>query len=144
LCAEGCTSGTFSFDARSGPHGGHPSGWFVIDFPGYAQFTGAVTCLHVHYHWATIYGQISTGTGAGDPIAAGAPMYFVAVVHDRSVQRSASPSKDKMSTVGWDTEAGWLADPGIALSDICANPFVAVGNDTMYSLIAGDMRVVDR
>jgi hypothetical protein len=147
-CADGCPAGSFGFDARSGRHGGHPTGWFTVDFPGYATFTGAVTCLNVHNRWATIFGKITSGTGAADPTtfppSGTDPVYFVVVVHNKGPQRFASPAPDEMSLIGWDTEAGFLADPGIALADICGDPWTALGNTTMFTLVAGNIRVVDR
>ena len=50
-----------------------------------------------------------------------------------------------MSLTAWDTEAGWLNDSGLTLAQLCTeaqNP-AAVGPD-WYSLIAGDIRVVNR
>lgn len=145
-CDDSCPAGSFSFDARSGKHGESPTGWFVADFV-YASFTGKVTCLDVHGKWATIFGQITSGSGDADPSTfpptGTDPVYFVAVVHGLGRPFRGSPGPDEMSLIGWDTEAGWLAFPGIALADICTNGTTAIGPD-MYKLVSGDIRVVNR
>ena len=144
-CPSGCPAGSFAFNARSDANGDNASGWFYADFPGYAGFTGAVTCLDVNGKWATLFGTISTGTGAADPAtySPGAdPLYFVAVVHDVGKGSRSKPSPDEMSLVGWDTEAGYLADPGIALAEVCGSPTVEVGPN-MFGLVGGELSVVD-
>jgi len=144
-CPDGCPGGTFAFDAFSRPHGANSRGWFIFDFPGYASFTGRVTCLDVSGRNATIFGEISTGTGAADlSTFTGAPVYFVAVVKDRGAGYPGRPAPDKISLVAWDDTDGWAADPGIAVGDICGNPFTAIGSTTMYGLVSGQIKVIDR
>jgi hypothetical protein len=145
-CLDACTAGTFSFDARSGKHGGNPHGWFVVDFAGFAGFTGAVTCLDVHGKYATIYGRINAGTGFADPTTYSPnqdPLYFVLVVKDRGPKPVGRPAPDRMSLVAWDTEEGWLTTVS-SLDQICHDPWTALGDSTMFGLISGNIRVVDR
>jgi hypothetical protein len=151
-CTDGCPAGTFSFNATSGPNGENPTGNFVIDFPGYAGFTGNVSCMHVIGHTATLFGQISTGTGAADPttyvpdVGGPGPLYFVAVVTDTGKTKAGRPSQDKMSLVGWSTEAEWadstVSPPGFTLAQVCSNPLEALANDNMFGLVSGDLTVI--
>jgi len=143
----GCPVGNFSFDARSGRNGQNPSGWYSIEFPGYATFVGSVTCLNVSGKWATIVGQITNGQGAGDPStfppSGTDPVYFAVVVHGKGAPYRGSPAPDEMSFTVWDTEAGWLSDPGVSVASLCTDGPAAVGTD-MFKLVAGDIRVRDR
>ena len=153
-CTDGCPAGTFSFNATSGPNGESPTGNFVMDFPGYGGFTGNVSCMHVSGHTATLFGQISTGTGAGDPtqyvpvVGGPGPLYFVAVVTDNGKAKPKQPSPDKMSVVGWGTEAEWAdstySPPGFTLAQVCSNPLGALGNSNMLGLVSGDLTVIDK
>ena len=148
-CQDSCEVGSFAFDARSGPNGENAQGWFSVNFEGYASFTGKVTCLNVSGgHWATLFGQITSGTGAADPTTytqTQDPLYFVVVVHGQGRPHHRFPGPDQMSFVGWDTEANFLTLNNIALADICGNPFQALNNDnTMFKLVAGDIRVKNR
>lgn len=147
-CDDGCPVINFSFDARSGRHGQNASGWFAAEF-GDTSFTGKVTCLDESAgRWATIFGQITSGTGEADPntyTQDQEPLYFVVVVHGLGRRHHGSPAPDQMSLVGWDTEANFVNENNIALADICANPFQALNNDeTMFNLVAGDIRVKNR
>lgn len=147
-CADSCPVGNFAFDAQSGPNGENAHGWFYVDF-GYAAFTGKVTCLNVSTgRWATLFGQITAGTGEADPntyTQDQEPLYFVVVVHGLGRPHQGRPAPDQMSFVGWDTEANFLSVNQIALADICANPFQALNNDaTMFNLVAGNIRVRNR
>jgi hypothetical protein len=141
-------AGTFSFNTTSGTNGENASGTFVADFAGYASFTGAVTCLHVSGNTATLFGQISSGTGAADPSTYASPVYFVAVVNDNGKAKNKAPSPDQMSLVGWDTEAnfadsGQYPPSGLTLAQVCANPTAVLGTD-MFSLVSGDLTVIDK
>jgi hypothetical protein len=149
-CTGSCTAGTFSFNASSGPNGENAAGTFVVDFPGFAGFTADVTCFHVSGHTATLFGQISAGTGAADPTTYSPgqdPLYFVAVVTDNGNAKPKQPSPDQMSLVGWDTEANWadtdLNPPGFTLAQVCSNPTDALGTQ-MYGLVSGDLTVIDK
>lgn len=144
---DNCVSIGFAFDVRSGRHGQNPRGWVHFDLGALGSMEGTPTCLNVHRKWATIFGQVTFGQGGFDPATFGTgtdPVYFVVVVHGRGAQLRGRPAPDKMSLVGWDTEAGWLNDPGIAIADICANPFIALASTDMFKLIAGDIRVKNR
>jgi hypothetical protein len=143
-CNSGCPAGAFAFNASSDANGDNASGWLYVDFPGYGSITGAVTCLDVNGKWATLFGTITSGTEFGDPSGFSGPVYFVAVVHDMGKASHNKPSPDQMSFIGWDDEDGWASDPGIAVGDICANPFTAFGSDAMFSLIGGELSVVDK
>ncbi len=142
-----CMAGSFGFDVTSGPNGENPIGWYTTTFEGYASFTGAVTCVDVHGKWATLYGQITTGTGAADPTTYTQdqePLYFVVVVHGLGRPHRGSPAKDQMSLTAWDTEANYLTESGLTLAQICTDPYTAIGSNAMLNLVAGDIRVKDR
>lgn len=146
-CEFGCPGGTFAFDARSGRHGANAHGWFVADFQGFGSFTGAVSCLHVDGKYATLYGQISTGTGDADPQTYSPnqdPLYFVVVVKDRGPKPVGRPAPDRISYIGWDTEAGYFDFAGQTLDQVCSDPFTALGSNQMFGLVSGNIRVVDR
>jgi hypothetical protein len=149
-CTLGCPAGPFSFNATSGANGENAGGTFVIDFPGFAGFTGNVTCLNVSGHQATISGQISSGTGAADPstfTTDNEALYFVGVVSDNGTAKKGKPSPDQMSLVAWDTQADW-ADPasnppGFTLGQLCTDPFAALGTSNMLGLVSGDLTVIN-
>lgn len=144
-CNTDCEAFEFAFDARSGPNGQHPSGWFTGNFEGYASFTAAVTCLNVHGSWATLVGRIATGTGAADPntfTKSKKPLYFAVVVHGLGRPHGAFPAKDQISYIGWDTEKGWLNKSNVTLTDLCDDAFSAIG-DSMFKLITGNISVRD-
>src|SRR5262245_57797860 len=152
-CTDGCPAGTFSLNATSGPNGENQAGNFVMDFPGYGGFTGSVSCMHISGHTATLFGQISTGTGAADPntyvpvVGGPGPLYFVAVVTDNGKAKPKQPSPDKMSLVGWSTEAEWAdstySPPGFTLAQVCSDPLGALGVNNMLGLVSGDLTVID-
>jgi hypothetical protein len=142
-CSSGCPVGTFSFNATSGPNGENPNGTFAIDFNGFAAFTANVTCLHVSGHTATLVGQISRGTGAADLTNYTDPVYYVAVVRDNGQAKPHQPSPDQMSLVSFDTEAGWNGS-GFTLAELCSDPLNAIGDSTMFGLVAGELTVIDK
>jgi hypothetical protein len=148
-CAPGCPVGEFAFDVRSGRNGENPTGWFSIDFPGYASLVGQPTCVEFTRKKATIVGVITRGTGAADPStfppSGTDPVYFVVRVKGRGAPLPGRPGPDWMSVTAWDTEAGWNNDSNITLAELCAEAerSEGVGPDWLR-LIAGDIRVINR
>jgi hypothetical protein len=134
------TAPSFVLNASSNPDGSDPTG--TLNFSTLASaFSGQVTCLHVSGSTAVVVGRIATATNGFDGSQGS---YFVEVVRDLGSATKRHPSPDLVSGLYWDTEANWNAQ-GFTLAALCGDP---IGSgavaDAWYSMVSGDITVIDR
>jgi hypothetical protein len=142
-CAAGCSAGSFAFDVQSGIHGGNPTGYVAVDFPGTSSLTGVVTCLHMQGSTATILGRITYGSGDMDPSLYTGQVYFVFMVKDVGTASGGRPAPDRISHIEWNTANNWKAQFGLELADICADPTPVLTSPDLFKLIGGNLKVVN-
>ena len=122
----------FEFNASSNADGTAPTGSFIFKTL-VSAFTGTIQCLDVNGKTATLVGRIGTATGGFDGTQG---TLFVTVVVDNGTATRRHPSPDTMAGVTFGiTDA--------TVEQLCADPYSQVGTD-MFSLVSGDLTVIDR
>jgi hypothetical protein len=122
----------FEFNASSNADGSSPTGSFIFKTI-LSTFTGTIQCLDVNGKTATLVGRIGTATGGFDGAQG---TLFVTVVVDNGTATRKHPSPDTMSGVTFGiTDA--------TVEQLCADPYGHVATD-MFSLVSGDLTVIDR
>ena len=143
---------TFSFRATAPPARsdglyGTFFGVFPHDAPfpapgNFATFHGAVTCLKVSGHSATIGGVITSGYGYDDTFKQGhrdlTGDWFITTLRDPA----ATGSPDTMGYIDWG-DRGYFANQGFSsFASLCDDPAADLGT-AQFPLRSGDIKISD-